>query len=100
MNLERRKYLVFGTIALLMIALDQWTKALVREAFPAVGDGGKRLLGDVISLHHYENTGMAFGMLRTLSGGRIILATLAALAFVLLVYYLRRTPPEALRSQA
>ena len=97
MNTEHRKYLVFGSIAVLMIALDQWTKAIVREAFPDVGLAGKSVFGNVVSLQHFENTGMSFGMLRALPGGRLILAALAMLAFVLLIYYLRRTPTGDLR---
>jgi len=97
MSRESRKYVVFGVLAVLMIALDQWTKGLVRSAIKPLGYAGKRVFGDVVMLHYGENPGVAFGMLQGLPGRRYILATMAVLCFVLVFRYLWATPNDRLR---
>jgi signal peptidase II len=99
MSREGRKYVVFGVLALLMIALDQWTKGLVRDVLKPLGYAGKSVYGQVVMLRYTENPGVAFGMLRDLQGGRLILGAIATIGFVLVIHYLRITPPERLRLQ-
>jgi signal peptidase II len=100
MTQERRKYVVFGVLAALAVLLDQWTKVLARDALKGLGFAGKAVLGDrVFVLRYSENTGVAFGMLQELPGGRIILTLLALAALALVIHYLRRTDPSQLRLQ-
>jgi len=99
MNPERRKYLVFAIVAAVTIVLDQWTKSLAREALRPIGYGGRKVIDGYFTLRYSENTGVAFGMLQTLPGGRLVLTLIALLALALVVYYLRRTPPEHKRLQ-
>ena len=98
MNLERRKYVLFGVLGGLSLALDQWTKVLAREKL--------RLHDTVVvvkgffNLRYSENTGVAFGMFQTLPGGRILLTLVAVIAFVLVLHYLRKTEPTHTRMHA
>jgi signal peptidase II len=94
MTPERRKYVVFGVLAALMIIADQWTKALARNH---LGLGSKSVFGHVVTFRLSENSGVAFGMLQRLPGGRIWLTLVALGAFALVIHYLRKTPATLLR---
>lgn len=95
---ERRKYVVFGVLAAISIVLDQWTKILARRDLKPLGYGqSKVVVENYFNLRYSENTGVAFGMFQTMPGGRIILTLIALAAFVLVVYYLKKTEPEHLR---
>jgi signal peptidase II len=94
MTPERRKYLVFGVLAALMIIADQWTKVLARGS---LGVASKAVFGNVVSLRLSENRGVAFGMLQQLPGGRVWLTLVAIGAFALVIHYLRRTPANQVR---
>jgi signal peptidase II len=100
MSPERRKYVLFGVLATLAVALDQWTKSLVREHLKPLGYAGKTVIDRYFVLRYSENTGVAFGMLQTLPGGRIILTLIATLALILVLYYLKRTDSSQVRLQA
>jgi len=79
-----------GVVALVVIALDQLTKALVR-ADVAVGE--KNELLPFLDIGHVHNDGVAFGFLG--GGGAIVLVvTFAALA--LLVGFFARNPTRPL----
>lgn len=79
-----------GVVALVVIALDQLTKALVR-ADVAVGE--KNELLPFLDIGHVHNDGVAFGFLG--GGGAIVLVvTFAALA--LLVGFFARNPSRPL----
>jgi signal peptidase II len=79
-----------GAVALVVIALDQVTKALVR-ADVAVGE--KNELLPFLDIGHVHNDGVAFGFLG--GGGAIVLVvTFAALA--LLVGFFARNPSRPL----
>jgi signal peptidase II len=99
MTLERRKYLIFGILAALTIVIDQWTKLLARDALIPLGYTGRKVIDGYFLLRYSENTGVAFGMLQNLPGGRIILAVIACLALALVLYYLRKTEPTHTRLQ-
>jgi signal peptidase II len=99
MSHERRKYIIFGIVALVAIALDQWTKILARANLKHLGYAGKSVMGDKFVLRYSENPGVAFGMLQSLSGGRIILTIVAIIAFALVISYLRKTEPDQVRLQ-
>jgi signal peptidase II len=94
MTPDRRKYVVFGVLAALTIALDQWTKVLARHH---LGAGAKAVFGHYVSFRLSENSGVAFGMLQRLPGGRMWLTLVALAAFGLVLHYLRKTPATILR---
>jgi signal peptidase II len=52
------------------------------------------------NLRYSENTGVAFGMAQSLPGGRILLTLIALGAFVLVLYYLRKSEDHHLRMHA
>jgi len=98
MNPERRKYVIFGVLGALTIALDQWTKVLARAALR--GREVKVVIDGFFNLRYSENTGVAFGMFQTLPGGRILLTLVALFAFVLVIHYLRKTEAGHTRMHA
>jgi len=94
MTPDRRKYVVFGVLSALTIALDQWTKVLARHH---LGVGAKAVFGHYVTFRLSENSGVAFGMLQKLPGGRVWLTLVALAAFALVLHYLRKTPATILR---
>jgi signal peptidase II len=99
MTPERRKYVVFGVVAAVAIVLDQWTKILARQGLKHLGYAGRKVIDGIFTLRYSENTGVAFGMLQSLSGGRIILTLVALGAFALVLYYLHKSDPDQRRFQ-
>ena len=51
-----------GIVALLVIALDQWTKALVVQRWPLPQTGEIELIGQWLALTYVRNEGIAFGL--------------------------------------
>jgi signal peptidase II len=98
MNPEKRKYVIFGVLSAITIALDQWTKVLARAALR--GHETKTVVDGFFKLRYSENTGVAFGMFQTLPGGRFLLTLVALFAFVLVIHYLRKTEPGHTRMHA
>jgi len=98
MNLERRKYVIFGVLGALSLILDQWTKVLAREKLR--GHEMVTVVKGFFNLRYSENTGVAFGMFQTLPGGRILLTLVAVVAFVLVLHYLRKTEANHTRMHA
>jgi signal peptidase II len=99
MTPERRKFILFGVIAAVTVALDQVTKILARDSLRPLGYRGRSVIEGIFTLRYSENTGVAFGMLQALPGGRIILTVIAIAAFALVLYYLRKTDPAHRRLQ-
>jgi signal peptidase II len=99
MTADRRKYYIFGGIAALSILLDQWTKVLARAHLKQLGHAGRSVIDGKFVLRYSENPGVAFGMLQSLTGGRIILTVVALAAFGLVISYLRKTDPGQRRLQ-
>jgi signal peptidase II len=100
MTAARRKYVIFAVLSVVSIALDQWTKVLAREHLRPLPFGQvKTVIDGFFNLRYSENTGVAFGMLQTMPGGRILLTLVAIAAFVLVIHYLRKTPDDQLRMQ-
>jgi signal peptidase II len=100
MTPERRKYILFAVLAFVTIGLDQWTKALARADLKPLGFAGKQVLGGKFVLRYSENTGVAFGLFQSLTGGRIILTIFALAALALVISYLRKTDATQVRLQA
>lgn len=51
-----------GVVALLVIALDQWTKALVLRRWPLPQTGEIELVGQWLAFTYVRNEGIAFGL--------------------------------------
>lgn len=87
-----RDYLNLVGISGLIVALDQWTKYLVRVTL-VVGEQWNPIeaLAPYIRIINWHNTGAAFGMLP--SGG-IFFTIIAILVSIAIVYYYPRVPRE------
>jgi signal peptidase II len=75
-----------------IIAFDQWTKALVRANIPLGADwlpGWLAWLMPYARLRHWYNSGAAFGMFQN---GNLVFSILAVIVAVLIVYYYPRVP--------
>jgi len=94
----RRKYLLFSIFTALSLILDQWSKIVVRADLRPRGPfNPKVVVPGYFDLRYAENPGVAFSMLQDMPGGRFFLTLLAVAAFVLVLYYLRKTPVESTR---
>ena len=95
MTAKQKKYVIFSVLAAVVIALDQWTKALAREVLrPLPWGQTKTVVANYFDLRYSENTGVAFGMLQSLPGGRIVLTVVAIVAFIAVLGYLRNASDE------
>ena len=93
-----RKYVLFAIFAIVSIALDQWTKVLARQVLRPLGPFNPKVVIDgFFKLRYSENPGVAFGMLQQMSGGRLVLTLMAVGAFLLVLFYLRKTDAGATR---
>lgn len=94
----RRKYLLFTIFAIVSLVLDQWTKVLARQDLRPRGSLNPKVIIDgYFDLRYAENPGVAFSMLQDIPGGRVWLTVLAVGAFLLVLYYLRKTPIDNTR---
>jgi signal peptidase II len=88
----RKAWLVL-VVAGIVIALDQWTKMLVRANIPdftsMVPISG---LQDYLVFEHVHNYGAAFGILQGLGGPLIVIAVIVSLA---MLFYVRYIPAAA-----
>jgi signal peptidase II len=95
-----RKYVLFGIFAVISIGFDQWTKVLARSTLRPRGPFNPKVVIDgFFNLRYSENPGVAFGMLQSMSGGRLVLTLMAVAAFALVIYYLHKTDAGATRLQ-
>jgi signal peptidase II len=96
--MRARKDVVFSLVCALTLAVDQWTKALARQALQPRGPLRPMVVVDGwFELRYGENPGAAFGTLQDVPVGRLLLALLALAAFVLVLVYLHRTQAESPR---
>lgn len=82
-----RRYWQIAAIAILIIALDQWTKSLVRANIPLRGSWlpeGWEWLSPYARIVHWYNTGAAFGMFQQ---GGMVFTVLAFIVIGLILYY-------------
>jgi len=85
MKYGKRLWLALGVFAAAIVALDQWTKALVVANIP---EGGKvPVIDGLFHLTYVRNAGAAFSML---SGMRWLFLALLAAFFALLWYLIRK----------
>lgn len=94
MNQKVKDYLVLFGVAGTIIALDQWTKWLVREN---IDFGSQWLpawlmwLSPYARIVHWYNSGAAFGMFQN---GNLIFTTLAILVVIAIIYYFPQVEAE------
>ncbi len=91
MSTVRRRNILFTVAAVLSIFLDQWTKVLARAHLSLDAWQGVSVIDGFFNLRLSMNTGVAFGMMQKLPGGRIILSLVGLAALMLVFYYLRQT---------
>jgi signal peptidase II len=98
MTPERRKYVLCAIVSAIAVALDQWTKSLARQHLRSLSPWETiTVIEGFFKLRYSENTGIAFGQLQTLPGGRVILTVVGLAALLLVVQYLRKMPAEFVR---
>lgn len=88
-----RTYLGLFILVTVIIALDQWTKWLVRENIPFAAQwlpDGMEWLMPYARIVHWQNTGAAFGMFQGLGW---IFSSLAFVVAGLIIYYYPRVDP-------
>jgi len=86
-------YLPFVLFASLIIALDQWTKWLVRENIPFGGTWlpeGWEWLSPYARIVHWQNSGAAFGIFQN---GNVVFSVLAAVVIIVIFYYYPQVDP-------
>ena len=85
-----RDYLILSGVAGVIVALDQWTKYLVRSRL-AVGEiwAPVPALSPYVRIVHWNNTGAAFGLFP--SGG-LAFTLVAIVVSLAIVYYFPRVP--------
>jgi signal peptidase II len=72
-----------AAFAAVVIALDQFTKTLVVSS---LAEGSSRpIIGDLLRLSHFRNTGAAFGMLRGFAGVIALFAVVGVVIFAAIV---------------
>lgn len=85
-----KSYLVLFLISGLIVAIDQWTKAIVRQNIPLGGSWMPlEWLSPYARIVHWYNKGAAFGFFQN---GSLIFATLAIIVILLIIYYFPRVP--------
>jgi signal peptidase II len=90
LNRTFRDFLPLLSIAGLIVALDQWTKWLVRTNLPFQGSWvpqGWDWLSPYARIVHWNNSGAAFGMFQS---GSLIFTILAFLVIGAILYYYPR----------
>jgi signal peptidase II len=76
-------------VAAVIIALDQWTKSLVRDTIPIYGSVFPiPALGEYFYFQHIYNYGAAFGILQAGSSFFITVAAIVSIAILVYVRYL------------
>lgn len=87
-------YLFLTGIAAVIVALDQWTKYLVRTQIPLGGSWSPwAWLAPYARIVHWQNTGAAFGMFQ---GFGLVFTILAFIVSIAILYYFPRVPRNEL----
>lgn len=87
-------YLFLFSIAGAIIALDQWTKWLVRENIPYTGSWlpqGLDWLMPYARIVHWQNSGAAFGLFQN---GSLIFGSLAVVVIGVILYFYPQVSPQ------
>jgi signal peptidase II len=90
--LPERQKLPYLAMALVVLALDQWSKWQVETHLPR--GSVREVIPGFLNLTHVKNTGVAFGLFA--SGGdlfrTVLLSLLGLVALGIVAHYFRRTP--------
>jgi signal peptidase II len=97
MSTARRRNILFMVTAIVSIFLDQWTKVLARAHLHLDSWQAVTVIDGFFDLRLSMNTGVAFGMMQKLPGGRIIMSLVGLAALLLVFYYLRQTGLRQIR---
>ena len=98
MGAESRRFRAkagFLLVALAVLCLDQWTKWLVEVHLPHLSS--VEVIPRLLNFTHVRNTGVAFGLFASASGGAVhalALSLVGALALGVVLVYFWRTPAE------
>ena len=90
---KSRNYLFLFTTAGIILALDQWTKNLIRADIPVGGTWlpeGWEQLSIYIRVVHWHNTGAAFGMFKD---GATLFTSLAFVVVGAIIWFYREIDP-------
>lgn len=90
MNRYLRDYLILFVLSGLIVALDQWTKWLVKTHLPFEGTwlpGRLHWLSPYARIVNWSNSGAAFG---SFQNGNTVFAILAILVIAAIIYYFPR----------
>jgi signal peptidase II len=89
-RLKVRNYMILLGIAGAVVALDQWSKYLVRTRL-GFGEAWAPIpsLGSFLRVVHWNNTGAAFGMFPSAS---LIFTIIAVIVSIAILYYYPRVP--------
>lgn len=82
-----KRYIFLLVISLTVVILDQWTKALVRQALPLGMEWVPFPALPFVRIVHWYNSGAAFGLFQN---GGLFFTVVAILVAVLIVYYYPR----------
>lgn len=83
---------IVGLVAVVVLFLDQLTKAWIVSALAPLSSPRVGLLGNWLSLEYSENRGVAFGLLSGL-GPLIVVAPLVVVVILAVLYLSTGTPP-------
>lgn len=89
-----RDYLILALVVSVIVALDQWTKGLVRANIPYAGSwlpAGWEWLDPYARIVHWYNSGAAFGMFQQFGG---VFAVLAVIVVIAIIYYFPRVEDD------
>ena len=78
------QWIALGSVVAAAVAADQATKGIVRAELPL---GGEVDVAGALTIHHVQNTGIAFGLFA--SATSIVIALTAAAVVWMLVYFAR-----------
>jgi signal peptidase II len=87
-------YLGLFSIVGIIIALDQWTKWLVRTYLPYTGTWvpqGMEWLLPYARIVHWNNSGAAFGLFQN---GSLVFGILAVIVILVIIYFYPQTDPK------
>jgi signal peptidase II len=85
-----RDYGFLFMVSSTLLALDQWTKALVRRDIPLGSDwlpAGMEWLLPYARIRHWNNTGAAFGFFKD---GNLVFTAVAIIVLIAILYYFPR----------
>jgi signal peptidase II len=83
-----RKYWIIGSLFVLLLALDQASKAVIERFFFL--HESREVIPGFFNLSYVQNRGAAFGMFGTLPGAATIFVVVAFIAIVIILFYIRR----------